>query len=221
MIESREWRVQVGEEETTALIEPSALDSSAGLMILAHGAGAPMNHPTMGHLAGALRSAGLDVVRFNFLYMEKKGGGIDRMPKLMECYSAVVESARREVELSRLFIGGHSMGGRTASMMAADGFECDGLILFSYPLHPAGQPEKLRDAHLPAIRQPVLFFNGTRDELCTRELMEKTVANLSNWTQHWLEGADHGYHVRKSSGRADKDVFEEIAQATRAHLRKV
>lgn len=207
------WRVQVGGEETSALFEPSIPDSSDGLLVLAHGAGAPMDHRTMGSLASALRSSGLDVVRFNFLYMEKKSGGPDRMPKLMECYAAVVEKARSEIRPDRLFIGGHSMGGRTASMMAAEGFDCDGLILLSYPLHPAGQPEKLRDAHLASINAPVLCFNGTRDDLCTRDLMEKAVANLPNWTQRWLEGADHGYHVLKSSGRTDEDIFDEIGNA--------
>ena len=110
------------------------------------------------------------------------------------------------------------MGGRAASMLAADGFPCDGLVLLAYPLHPAGQPEKLRAAHLAGIEVPVLCLNGTRDNLCTRELMDKVVGGLSSkrWAMHWLEGADHSFHVLKSSGRSDSDVLDEIGEAYRA-----
>jgi hypothetical protein len=143
------------------------------------------------------------------------------MPRLIECYSAVVQQVRKRMRPARLLIGGQSMGGRTATMMAADGFDCDGLLLTAYPLHPAGRPEKLRDAHLPRIEAPVLCFNGTRDALCERERMQRVVAGLSgSWTMHWIEGADHGFRVLKRSGRTDADVREELAQAARAWLTK-
>jgi predicted alpha/beta-hydrolase family hydrolase len=109
------------------------------------------------------------------------------------------------------------MGGRAASMLAADGFECDGLLLLAYPLHPPGQPEKLRDAHLPAIKVPVLTISGTRDAFCTRDLMEKTLKTVTtNWEMHWVEGADHSFHVPKSSRTTDAQVTEEIAETARA-----
>ena len=111
------------------------------------------------------------------------------------------------------------MGGRAASMLAAEGYRCDGLLLFAYPLHPAGQPTKLRDAHLPRIRVPVLCFNGTRDTLCTRELMEDALKQVTApWEVHWLEGADHSFHVLKSSGRTDGEVIAEVGQATEGWL---
>jgi hypothetical protein len=104
------------------------------------------------------------------------------------------------------------MGGRTASMLAAEQFQCDGLLLFAYPLHPAGKPDQVRDGHLAQIRVPVLCLNGTRDALCRRDLMERVVNRLTGeWTMRWLEGADHGFHVLKSSGRSDDDVLSEIA----------
>jgi predicted alpha/beta-hydrolase family hydrolase len=104
------------------------------------------------------------------------------------------------------------MGGRTASMLAADGYACDGLLLFAYPLHPAGKPEKLRDAHLRSIPVPVLCLNGTRDALCRRDLMEHALASVGpNWRMHWLEGADHSFHVLKRSGRTDADVITTTA----------
>ena len=100
-------------------------------------------------------------------------------------------------------------------MLAADGLACDGLLLFAYPLHPAGKPEKLRDAHLPQIGVPVLCFNGTRDTLCRRDLMERVVGAIGpQWQMHWLEGADHSFHVLKSSGRTDADVLNEVAEAS-------
>jgi predicted alpha/beta-hydrolase family hydrolase len=88
------------------------------------------------------------------------------------------------------------MGGRAASMLVADGFECAGLLLLAYPLHPAGKPEKLRDAHLPNIRVPVLCFNGTRDTLCRRDLMERAIASLTRWQMRWLEGAGHSFRAK-------------------------
>ena len=142
--------------------------------------------------AQALGAAGFEVVRFNFPYVERGSKRPDPMPVLKDCIASV---AARERGGRRLIIGGRSMGGRAASMLAADGFECDGLLLLAYPLHPAGQPEKLRDAHLPRIRVPVLCFNGTRDELCRRDLMERTLGKLS-WQMHWLEGAGHSLRVK-------------------------
>ncbi len=112
------------------------------------------------------------------------------------------------------------MGGRAASMLAAEGFECDGLLLLAYPLHPPGQLAKLRDAHLPAIRVPVLCCNGTRDTFCDRALMERVLASVNTeWTMRWLEGADHSFHVLKSSGRSDADVLSEVRDAAGEWLR--
>jgi len=147
------------------------------------------------------------------------------MPRLQACMEAVIARTRAELGPRTLVIGGRSMGGRAASMLAADGLACDGLLLLAYPLHPAGKPEKLRDAHLPRISVPVLCFNGTRDTLCTRELMERVITkmseNLKGWQMHWLEGADHGFHVLKSWGRTDEDVLKEIGDVTGAWLGRV
>jgi predicted alpha/beta-hydrolase family hydrolase len=156
------------------------------------------------------------VVRFNFPYREKGSARPDPMPVLKQ---AIRQEAERVRTAGKLFIGGRSMGGRAASMLAADGFACDGLVLFAYPLHPAGQPEKLRDAHLPEIGVPVLCFNGTRDALCTRELMDRAIGGLPNWTMHWLEGADHSFRVLKSSGRSEAQVYAEVAHATTVWLK--
>jgi uncharacterized protein len=131
----------------------------------------------------------------------------------METVVAVVDRVRTELRPTKLIIGGRSMGGRAASMLAAEGFDADGLLLLAYPLHPAGAPEKLRVEHLPQIRMPVLFLSGTRDALCTPELMERAVATMTApVTMHWVEGADHSFHVLKSSGRTEGLVMGEIAE---------
>jgi predicted alpha/beta-hydrolase family hydrolase len=142
------------------------------------------------------------------------------MPRLEKCFEAVIGKVREELKPRVLIIGGRSMGGRAASMMASKGFDCDGLLLLAYPLHPPGQLDKLRDAHLPDIKVPVLCFNGTRDTFCTPELMKKVLEKLGpNWQMHWLEGADHSFHVNKSSGRNDAAVLEEVGQTTREWLK--
>ena len=121
----------------------------------AHGAGGHMGDRGMLAVARRRSAPGASaIVRFNFLYKEKGSGRPDPMPRLMETVSAVVARVREELRPDVLIIGGRSMGGRAASMLAAQGFACDGLLLLAYPLHPAGQPEKLRDAHLPVITGP-------------------------------------------------------------------
>ncbi len=216
------WTVWVGGEETSAAFDAADGGDALGrrvVYVCAHGAGGNMDDRGMLALRTALCSRGIDVVRFNFLYKQKGSGRPDPMPRLMECVSAVVERAREELRPDVLLIGGRSMGGRAASMLAADGFACDGLLLMAYPLHPAGQPEKLRDAHLPSIRVPVLCFNGTRDDLCRRDLMERAQRTVqTEWRMHWLEGADHSFHVLKSSGRTDAQVLDEVGDATRAWI---
>ena len=167
--------------------------------------------------AAALGPLGLRVVRFNFPYRDQGSRRIDPMPVLKSSFQQVITREREKGE--KLIVGGRSMGGRVASMLAAEGLQCDGLLLLAYPLHPAGKPEKLRDAHLAAIRCPVLCVNGTRDPLCDRALMEAVLAKLGkNWRMHWLEGADHSFNVLKSSGRTAADVDAELASAARSWL---
>lgn len=186
--------------------EPAA--GEAALLVCAHGAGGHRDDGRLVALSRALAAAGISVVRFNFDYRAQGAKRPDAMPRLKARMRALVEDVRAKLSPQRLLIGGRSMGGRVATMLAAEGFACDGLMLFAYPLHPTGQPEKLRDAHLPKIRVPVLCFNGTRDALCTRELMEKALT--PSWTMHWLDGADHSFHVLKGSGRTDAEVLDEV-----------
>lgn len=215
------WRVDVdiGGAAVAAVYEPPAGGPLDALFICAHGAGGHMGDKAMLAAAGVLREAGLGVVRFNFVYREQGSKRPDAMPQLQKCIEAVTAHARDTLHPKTLILGGRSMGGRAASMLAAAGYACDGLLLLAYPLHPAGEPTKLRDAHLARITVPVLCFNGTRDALCEQPLMQKTLERLpANWTMHWLQGADHSFHVLKSSGRTDVDVMNEVGSVTRAWL---
>jgi uncharacterized protein len=205
-----EWRVRVGTEETSAVYEPSTGGDT--VFVFAHGAGGNMNDRAVTSTARALQERGIGTVRFNFLYKEKKSGRPDPMPKLKDTFSAVVEKVRAEVAPDTLVIGGRSMGGRAASMLAADGFDCAGLLLLAYPLHPPGKPDQLRDAHLPSIKVPVLCYNGTRDPFCTPALMEEVLKRVNTkWEMHWVDGADHSFHVPKSSGKTDSQVLTQMA----------
>ncbi|MCB8933523.1 MAG: alpha/beta fold hydrolase [Chthonomonadaceae bacterium] len=209
MTETR-WTVGVEGEEAPVLIQTP--EAPRGTLVFAHGAGGHMEHRHMASLAEVFLELGLEVVRFNFLYRASGRSIPDRMPKLQACFNSVVASVRERLAPKRILLGGHSMGGRCASMMAAEGFACDGLLLCAYPLHPPGQFNKLRDAHLPAIQVPTLCLNGTQDPLCDKELMDAVLPRLDQRFQmHWLEHADHSFHVLKRSGRTDAEVLAEVA----------
>ena len=212
---TREWRIAVGSDYTRAIYESATPGPDLALFVAGHGAGGNMADRSMIAAANALRARGFGVVRFNFLYKEKGSGRPDPMPKCMSVFEAVVAHARAELSPMTVLIGGRSFGGRAASMLAAEGFDADGLLLLAYPLHPLGQPGKLRDAHLPKIRMPVICFNGTRDVFCTPDIMKRVLTTVTApWEMHWLDGADHGFHVLKSSGRTDADVVTEMADAS-------
>jgi len=190
------------------------MGEAKAVFVCAHGAGGHMDDRGMLRLAKALEPRGFEVVRFNFPYREKGSGRPDPMAVLKRTIEEVAARVRNGREPGKLIIGGRSMGGRAASMLAAEGFACDGLLLTAYPLHPAGLPGQLRDAHLPQIRCPVLCLNGTRDALCQRALMELSLKKVqAPWQMHWIEGAAHSFRVLKSSGRTDAQVDAEIGEA--------
>lgn len=213
MSDGSAWKVRVGEETTSALFEP-AEGADAPVFVCAHGAGGNMNDGAVRAITAAARARGISTVRFNLLYAELGKKRPDPMPRVIACLEAVVAHVRSEVAPSRLIVGGRSMGGRGFSMAVADGLACDRLLLLAYPLHPPGQPDKLRVEHLPRITVPVLCMNGTRDPFCTPALMDQTLATLGdNWTMKWLAEADHSFHVLKRTGRTNAEVIDEAADA--------
>ena len=211
---STNWTIPVGNETTSAIYDPAPNGDKSTVFVCAHGAGGNMADKSILTVTRALGARGLSTVRFNFLYKEKHSSRPDPMPKLKETTAAVVAQVRAELRPKTLIIGGRSMGGRAASMLAADGFDCSGLLLLAYPLHPPGKPDQLRDAHLPSIRIPVLCVNGTRDPFCTPELMKGVLERVTApWQMLWVETADHSFHVLKSSGKTDAQVVGEVADA--------
>jgi predicted alpha/beta-hydrolase family hydrolase len=207
------WRVAGDAFDVSALHEIATSGTTIATFVCAHGAGGNMHDRGMQAVARELRGRGLDVVRFNFPYSEKKSGRPDPMPILQACIKAVVADTRAKLGVRSLIFGGRSMGGRAASMLGAEGFAADRLLLLAYPLHPVGKPQQLRDAHLPRITIPTLCLNGTRDALCQRDLMDAVLPRLgTNFRMHWLEGADHSFHVLKSSGRTDAEVMTEVGE---------
>jgi predicted alpha/beta-hydrolase family hydrolase len=180
-------------------------------VVLAHGAGNDMTNPLLVAVYEGLARRGFAAVRFNFPYKERGGRAPDRGPVLEACYRAVIEKVRERLRPRRLVIGGKSLGGRIASQIAAGGVDADGLLFLGYPLHPPNRPERLRDAHLPRVRAPMLFFAGTRDALCDLALLRRTTKKLKAPAKlHVVEDGDHSFKVLKRTGRTLEEVHEEI-----------
>ncbi|MEQ9348539.1 MAG: alpha/beta hydrolase [Thalassospira sp.] len=189
-------------------------DESAKLtIVLAHGAGAPMDSPFMNEMAGAIADNGWRVARFEFPYMAKrridgKKRGPDRGPVLLDFFGEVV---RQLGDPEHLIIGGKSMGGRMASMVA-DNLGVAGLVCLGYPFHPPGKPEKLRTDHLLGLKTPLLICHGTRDPFGKPD--EVAGYGLSDAIKlHWVEDGEHDFKPRKSSGRTQSQNITDAAKA--------
>jgi len=197
------------------LLSDGPYDAAASI-VLAHGAGAPMDSRFMNDIAKALGERGLRVIRFEFAYMAARTGEGRKPPpraeRVMGEYRDLVESLD---ERRPLFIGGKSMGGRVASMVADDLFDARkvaGLVCLGYPFHPPGRPEKLRTAHLETLSVPALICQGTRDPFGTRE--EAAGYALSKAIRiQWLEAGDHDFRPRRESGRTAKQNLNDAADA--------
>jgi len=182
-------------------------------LILAHGAGAPMDSPFMATCAEGLAKAGLCVGRFEFPYMQRRRAEgtkrpPDRAPKLLEAWAEVIDAVRSGMPKGgKLIIGGKSMGGRIASMVA-DEQAVDGLVCLGYPFHPPGKPEKTRTDHLVALKTPSLIVQGTRDTLGGLEAVQGYTLSKSICL-HWLEDGDHSFKPRKKSGRTEEQNLSE------------
>jgi predicted alpha/beta-hydrolase family hydrolase len=192
--------------------------SASALLVLGHGAGAGMRHAFMEAAAAALAARGVGTLRYNFPYMEAGKRGPDRAPKLIATVRAAVEAAHDLADGLPTIAGGKSMGGRMTSMAAAaqplPGVR--GLVFFGFPLHGIGKPPSAdRGVHLAEVRLPMLFLQGTRDKLADLGVLRPLLDELQPApTLLVVDGADHGFHMLKSSGRTDEDVIAELATAT-------
>lgn len=197
---------------------------AAPLFVLAHGAGAGMNHPFLVACCEALTRRGLAVARFQFPYMQRGRRAPDRAVVLENCYRTVADQLRDDaaIDPGLLILGGKSMGGRIATQIAASGYPCDGLILLGYPLHPAGRPDKPRIDHFPALHQAQLFIQGTRDSLCNLEDLRASLrATAGPSSVHVIEGGDHSFALPKRMGRSGESVISEISEVVSAWLETV
>jgi uncharacterized protein len=186
-------------------------------LVLAHGAGAGQHSPFIVSFAQALSTLGLDVVTFNFPYIEEKRRVPDRGPVLEETYRAVIDTVRAQLDSARraLFIGGKSMGGRIATQVAAAdaALPVSGLVLLGYPLHPPGQPQKLRDAHLPFVRRPMLFVQGSRDTFGTPEELAPILTRLEPAPAvHVVDGGDHSFKLGRKDSAKQAAIYADIQQ---------
>lgn len=217
--ETQELTVKVNDKETvTALLYPAAKKIRAGLTaLLAHGAGANQLSGFMRMFARGLAARGLDVMTFNFIYMEQGRSVPDQKPKLESCFRAVIETIARHRKLknNQLVVGGKSMGGRIASQVVAAredqplAMDVNGLVFLGYPLHPPGNPAKLRVEHLEHIRKPMLFVQGTRDALGTPEEIRPFIKNLRPPAKIYpIEGGDHSFKAPKKFGLPQEEIYE-------------
>ena len=196
----------------------SALLSHAGepsaCLVLAHGAGAGMQHPFLANLAALLAARGVATLRFQFPYMEQGSKRPDRPAVAQMAVRAAVAEAAVRLPGVALFAGGKSFGGRMTSQAQAEAAlpQVRGLVFAGFPLHPAGKPATGRADHLEQVALPMLFLQGTRDALAELPLIRQTVERLGpRATLHIVDGADHSFHVPVRSGRSDAEVIEELA----------
>ena len=183
----------------------------APCVVLAPSAGANMDHPFMSYVQAALPALGIAAVKFNFPYQAAGRKAPDAPPRLMETWRMVLAAVRKELPGAALFPGGRSMGGRIASMVVAGGATAAGLALLGYPLQPAGRPDVTRAEHLPRIRCPVLFVQGTRDPLCDLRRLRPILQSMpAAVTLSVVEGGDHSFKVPRADGRSERQVWKEI-----------
>lgn len=210
--------IALDDGEITATVYPAArAASTTTTLLLAHGAGAGQGHPYMIGTAERLRARGVSVVTFDFPYMERGGKLPDKNGVLEACFRAVFTAVRRETD-GALFAGGKSMGGRISSQVAAKGdLDPAGLVFLGYPLHPPGKSRSSgvdRAAHLPKVRAPMLFVQGTRDVFGTPSDLAPLVPKLAEGSRLFaVEGGDHSHVVLKRGGVAQDAVYAGIADA--------
>src|SRR5262249_17608826 len=198
-----EFKVQVNNADSvTAILYPAAKQNRLGItIVLGHGAGADQLSGFMRMAANGLAERGFDAMTFNFLYKERRRSVPDPKAKLEVCYRAVIDYALNHKKLkgNKLIIGGKSIGGRIASQVGAEnGDGIDGLVFLGYPLHPPGRLDKMRDEHLPKLKAPTLFVQGSRDAFGTEDEIRAIIKKHRLTAMLYpIQGGDHSFKVPK------------------------
>ncbi|MCU1566153.1 MAG: dienelactone hydrolase [Pseudarthrobacter sp.] len=209
--------VAVGDVTVTAAY--ARPDNPSATVVVAHGAGAGMEHPFLTGLTAALNGLGVATLRFNFPYREAGRKFPDRPPVAVAAWRAVMaaaaEQAAEHQDTGPLWAAGKSFGGRMASMAVAEGMDAAGLVYLGYPLHPPGKPEKLRDEHLYGLATPMLFLQGSRDTFATPEILADVVSRIGpNAVLQWVDGGDHSFAVagkKRSAAEAGASLARPVA----------
>lgn len=214
MARSKKLRISVPENGTVSGLLALPTNPIACL-VFAHGAGAGMTHPAMTALSEVLNTKGIATLRFQFPYMERGSKRTDSPKVAVAAIEAAVKVATKALPNFSVFAGGKSFGGRMTTTAASLGKlgSVQGIVCFSFPLHPAKQPGVSRAEHLKEVHLPVLWLQGTRDDLADLKLIRKVVKKHKDIHLHVIEGADHSFGVLKSSGRTASEVLEEVSDA--------
>lgn len=204
------------------LIKTKGYEShSKVVLILAHGAGAPADSTFMEDLSAALEREGIGTIRFEFPYMQKrrkdgKKRPPDREPVLLEYFSGVIDRVRAELgSTSLILVGGKSMGGRMASILASRRDDIDGVICFGYPFHPPGKLDRWRTAHFRDLNCPMLVLQGTRDPFGKPDELEDHQQELEAIDLRWVEGGNHDFQTLKSQPQTQSELIAQAARETR------
>jgi len=222
-IKTKELRFQATKSSGNVSAVLRVPEDAEYLLVLAHGAGAGMNHPFMEMLSVKLAEKNFAVFRYQFPYFEKGKRSPDPPNILTATVRSAVETASNQLKHLPIFAGGKSLGGRMTS--TADSTEAlpnvKGIIFFGFPLHAPGKPSSDRAEHLFKVNVPMLFLQGTRDKLADLNLLKPVIKKLKDKAElNIIEGADHSFHVLKSSGRTDEKVIEELAESGRVWANK-
>jgi len=201
--------IDSGQSVSAIAYAPAARRDTGITLILGHGAGAGQGSSFMVDFATGLAARGIDVVTFNFPYMEQRRRLPDPNDRLEACYRAVIERVRGS-GTKKLAIGGKSMGGRIASQIASGAVALTGVVLLGYPLHPPRKPQQRRVKHLPGITAPMLFVQGTRDDFGTADEVRAAIGSLRSAELYLVDGGDHSFKVLKRTGVPQERVYAEI-----------
>ncbi len=198
-------------------------ESYQSVLIIAHGAGHDMDSDFISRIHEGVAKHNILTVKFNFPYMEQGLKAPNTPHVLEETWQQVINKVieKTGVKRKQIFISGKSMGGRYATILAAKEDLYAGIILYGYPLHAPGKPDKPRFDHLKVIHEPMLFFQGTRDSLCQLKIFQPLLETLSPQPElHIIEGGDHSFKLLKRIQRSEQSVFNEVVRLSVEWIKK-
>lgn len=216
-----EQRGELGESRSAVSAAWIAPKDALAWLVIAHGAGAGMDHPFLAGFCRAMAGEGIAAARFDFQYMNAGRRSPDPEASLRAAWNEAFDGVREMAGRLPVLAGGKSLGGRIASMCVADGMGAAGLVFLGYPLHPPGKPDRLRADHLQRIEVPMLFLQGTRDPFAKPELLENVVGGLGDRaTLERVEGGDHSFRVRGTKAD-DREIGASLAAVAAPFVRRV